>query len=81
MFSPTTMASSTTIPNTKIKVKRESIFIDTSTIGINIKPPRKEIGIPKETQPARFVLRKRARTIITKARPNRPFSVNRSILA
>ena len=63
------MASSTTIPNTKMKVNKDNILIETSKIGINQKPPMKEIGIPKETQKANFGFKKIARIKTTRKRP------------
>ena len=79
MFSPTTTASSTTIPSTSIKVKREIIFIETSKRGRSQKPPIKEIGIPKETQAASLGLRNKAKTIKTRTKPKYAFSVKSSI--
>ena len=68
-FSPTIIASSTTIPNTKIKVNRDNMLIETSKIGINQKPPMKEIGIPNDTQKANFGFKKIARIITTRNSP------------
>ena len=56
------------------------MLIDTSKIGINQKPPIKDIGIPNETQNASFGLRKIARMITTRSSPKYAFFVKRSIL-
>ena len=69
MFSPTTIASSTTIPRTKMKVNKDIILIDTSNKGSNQNPPMKDIGMPSETQAANFGFKNKARTIRTSPRP------------
>ena len=69
IFSPTTIASSTTIPKTRIKVKSDNMLMERLNGANNQKPPIKEIGIPRETQNANFGLRKSAKTKITKKRP------------
>ena len=51
------MASSTTIPKTKINVKRDNIFIDTSKIGINQNPPIKDIEFPMKPKKLILVLK------------------------
>ena len=69
IFSPTTIASSTTIPKTKIKVNNDNMLIDMSNGPNNQKPPIKEIGIPKETQKANFGFKNNAKTMITNISP------------
>ena len=69
IFSPTIIASSTTIPNTKINVNRESILIERFNGANSQNPPMKEIGIPKETQNANFGFKNKANTIMTSMRP------------
>ena len=69
IFSPTTIASSTTIPSTKMKVNNDNILIERSRGPNNQKPPMKEIGIPRETQNANLGFKNNARTIITSIRP------------
>ena len=69
IFSPTIIASSTTIPKTKIKVNREIMLMDTSNNGNNQKPPMNDIGIPSDIQPANFGFRNNANTKITKDNP------------
>ncbi len=80
MFSPTTIASSTTIPSERIKAKSETIFNETSNTGISQKAPRKDIGMPIVVQKARRISRKSVRQINTRARPMYPFLFRRSIL-
>ena len=77
MFSPTTMASSTTMPSTTMKAKREIRLIVTSKVGISRMAPRKETGIPRATQPASLRRRKRARTRNTSTNPVRPLRSSR----
>ena len=81
MFSPTTIASSTTIPRTKIKANNEIMFILVSKIGINIMPPAKLIGIPIIIQNAKSILKNIASVINTKSSPSQRFFINRSILS
>ena len=80
MFSPTTIASSTTIPSTRMKVNSEIILMETSKIGRSQNPPINEIGMPNETQPASFGLRNKASTTSTNDKPRAAFSTNKSIL-
>ena len=53
------MASSTTIPKTRINPNRLNILIETSICdaGINISVPRKQTGKPTITQKASFTLK------------------------
>ena len=69
IFSPTTTASSTTIPNTNMKVNSDNILMERPKSGISQKPPMNEIGIPKETQNANFGLKNNASTMITRISP------------
>ncbi len=72
-FSPTTMASSTTMPNTIIKANREIMFMDTSNLGKSISPAMKEMGIPRVTQKASRTLRNSPRRMLTRTRPSPMF--------
>ncbi len=78
MFSPTMMASSTTMPSTRMKANSEIRLIDTSSVGISARAPRKEIGIPSDTQAASRSRRNSASTSATSAKPARPFLSSRS---
>ncbi len=51
-FSPTIIASSTTIPNTTININADKTFTVTPIFGRIIRAPPKEIGIPIDTQNA-----------------------------
>ena len=68
-FSPTIIASSTTIPRTRINVNNDNILIERSTAGIKRKPPINDIGIPSETQNASFGLRNIAKINTTSTKP------------
>ena len=70
MFSPTTTASSTTMPRARMKAKRESMLIDTSKGSMSRKLPRKEMGMPIITQKARRMSRNRLRQTKTRASPS-----------
>ena len=72
MFSPTMMASSTTMPSTRTKPNSDSTLIETSTPGISARAPRNEIGIPRLTQNARRSSRNSASTRNTSANPATP---------
>ena len=63
--SPTTIASSTTIP-TIINPKRDIIFIDCPVRNITPKVAKKAIGIPRATQIAVCHARKRNKIINNK---------------
>ena len=78
MFSPTTTASSTTMPRARMKAKRESMLIDTSKGSISRKLPRKEMGIPSITQKARRRSRNRLRQTKTSTRPTWALRSSRS---
>ena len=64
-----TIASSTTIPRTRINVNKDNILIETPNTGISQNPPIKEIGIPNETQKASFGFKNSARTRTTSNSP------------
>ena len=69
IFSPTTIASSTTIPKTRINVNNDNILMDRSKGPNNQKPPMNEIGIPRETQKASLGFKNNAKTMITSMSP------------
>ena len=73
-------ASSTTIPSTRINVKRDNKLIETSKYGNIINAPINEIGIPSETQNASLGLRNKANITNTRNRPSLAFFINKSIL-
>ena len=73
MLSPTMIASSTTIPSTRMKANSESMFIDMPSSGSTHSAPMKEIGIPIVTQKARRKRRKSASTRKTRSSPWMPF--------
>ena len=77
MFSPTTMASSTTIPNTRMKAKMDKTLMETSNVGINQIAPRNEIGIPRLVQNANRRSRNRASEIKTSTKPPSPLRSSR----
>jgi len=72
-FSPTTIASSTTMPSTTMKANIEIMFSEAPQAGMIQNPPMKEIGMPMATQKARRGCRKRARQMKTSTRPIVPF--------
>ena len=81
MFSPTMMASSTTIPSTRMNANSEMTFTETSSPGIRAIAPRNEIGIPRLTQKARRSSRNSVSTTKTRMNPVAPLrsmSVRRS---
>ena len=67
------MASSTTMPNTIMKPNRLMILALTSKVGISIRPPAKEIGMPRTTQKASERRRNIPRSIKTKILPCKRF--------
>ena len=75
-LSPTTMASSTTIPRTIMNPKSEIRLMDTSAKGSIMKAPRKEMGIPRVTHTANEGRRNRVRAVRTNTRPITPFSIS-----
>ncbi len=74
--SPITMASSTTIPNTKIKANKETMLmvISKPPRGINNKPPKNDTGKPIITQKANLTRRNKAKQRITNKPPHAIFS-------
>ena len=70
--SPTTIASSTTIPKQIINAKREIIFIVSPDIYIIPIAANRAAGIPAATQNAVLALRKTNKRIRTKVKPCRP---------
>jgi hypothetical protein len=73
MFSPTTIASSTKIPTTKIIPNNEITFSVIPAKFAMINMPAKENGIPIETQKESRRLRKKPSVITTRSKPIRPF--------
>ena len=69
IFSPTTTASSTTMPRTRINVNKDNILIERSRGDINQNPPINDIGIPSETQNANFGFKNIANTTTTNNKP------------
>ena len=74
MFSPTTIASSTTIPSTRMKANSDITLIVTSTYGSRASAPMNETAMPTDTQRASRSFRNRASTRNTSRRPSRPLS-------
>ena len=72
MFSPTMMASSTTMPSTVTNANNDMMLMETSRLGIKAIAPRNETGIPRLTQSARRRSRKRASAMKTSANPVAP---------
>ena len=62
-----------------MNAKREIILMETSSVGISQKVPRKEIGIPRLTQKANRKRRNNAKTMKTKQKPVSPFLIIRSL--
>ena len=77
MFSPTTTASSTTMPRTMISPKREIMLMFTPNGAKNKNAPRKEMGTPMATQVARRKSNIITRNKNTKAKPSRPLRISR----
>ena len=73
-FSPTTTASSTTIPSTIRKPTRLIMLMLSPATGMNSSPPMNEIAIPIITQNASRSSRNRARISRTITTANTPFS-------
>ncbi len=69
MFSPTIMASSTSIPRVMIKAKRDIMLIVSFKESSTIKAAIKEMGIPTATQNARRKFKNKARMIKTSVIP------------
>ena len=74
--SPIMMASSTTIPSTRINANRESMLIDTPIIssGITNSVPRKHTGRPTITQNASLIFKNNDSTKNTSNAPKNMFS-------
>ncbi len=80
-FSPTMIASSTTIPRTTININVDNTFIVTPSIGSKIKAPPNEIGIPIATQNATDGLKNIVKRISTRIIPIAKFLYNIFILS
>ena len=63
------MASSTTIPNARIKANIVIMLIETPKWGMMASAPKKDMGIPRVTQIAREKRRNRANTRKTSIPP------------
>ena len=63
------MASSTTIPNTMMKPKRDIMLMVPPRRGMKMIPPAKATGIPRRIQRARVGRRKRPRTMRMRIAP------------
>ena len=72
--SPTTMASSTTIPNVIIRAKSDIILMVIPAKYITVIAASIAVGIPAATQNAVLALRNKNSSTITNPKPVRPFS-------
>ena len=79
ILSPTTIASSTTIPRTRMNENSEIMLTDTPSIGIIAIAPRNDIGMPIDTQIASRNRRKSASTAKTRNSPLRALRNSRSM--
>ena len=75
--SPTTIASSTTMPSAMIRPNRLTILIDWPLSSMIRTVANSEVGIPIATQKAVGVLRKMNRISSTRTRPPPPFTSSR----
>ena len=78
-FSPTTMASSTTIPRVRMNPNRVNMFTVTPSPGIIRKAPKKATGSPAAVQTASRLDRVKKRTRKMRARPCSPFRTRTSM--
>ena len=74
--SPIIMASSTTIPSTRMNANRLNMLMDTPTIsnGMTSNVPKKHTGSPTITQNANLILRNNESTKKTNSAPKNMFS-------
>ena len=79
IFSPTTIASSTTIPSTRINANRDIIFIVVSSEGIAINAPAKLIGIPIIIQKDKSIRKNSAKVKKTSPSPSQRFFISKLI--
>ena len=77
MFSPTTTASSTTIPSTMIRANSEIMLMLTPKGAKKSKAPRKEIGTPMATHVARRKSSMMTKNRNTMAKPSTPLRTRR----
>ncbi len=77
MFSPATMASSTTMPSAMMNANNEIMLIDTPMPGSSRKAPRKAVGMPAVTQNASLSSRNRLSATSTSNSPRAPFFSSR----
>ncbi len=76
--SPTTIASSTTMPSVTMNAKSEIMLMETSTAGRKSSEPMKLIGIPSITQKAKRASRNKPSTRRTRIRPKAALRRRRS---
>ena len=76
-FSPTIIASSTTIPSARMNANRESMLIEASRPGISSSAPRNDIGMPSITHMASLICRNSPRMINIRTRPMTAFLSSR----
>ena len=69
MFSPVTMASSTTMPSTRMKANRLMMLMVTPSQGSRASAPAKVMGMPTHTQTATEKRRNRASSTNTSRPP------------
>ena len=79
MFSPTMIASSTTMPKATIKANSDSMLIEASKGSISTKAPKKLMGMPIITQKAKRKSRKKLRQMKTSTRPRRALRISKSM--
>ncbi len=79
MFSPTTMASSTTMPSDTMNANSEIMFSDTPNWGRAQNAPRKLMAMPRLTHSASRNCSVSARHRNTRIRPATPFFSSRSM--
>ena len=74
MFSPTTMASSTTIPNASTRASIENMFMEMPRIRITHNVPTNETTRPAATHTASRISRNSVKPRKTRTSPSSPFS-------
>ena len=78
IFSPVTIASSTTIPTARMKPKLEIELRDTSNKTMTVKADTNETAIPNETHNAKRKFKNRARAAKTNTQAITAFRLRRS---
>ena len=79
MFSPATIASSTTMPSARMKANRLTMLMETPSTGMKMKVPMNATGMPIVTQNASLNSRNRLSSTSTRHRPMKPFFSSRSM--